>query len=127
MTHARLDAERLPFADASFDTVVSTWTLCTIPDPVAALGEVRRVLRPDGVFLFLEHGLSARPWVARSQHLWNPVQNVIACGCNVDRAIDTIVGASGLVVTDLDRFELPGEIALMGTMYRGKASPRPAA
>ncbi len=124
VTHARLDAERLPFADASFDTVVSTWTLCTIPDPVAALREVRRVLRPDGVFLFLEHGLSTRPWVARSQHLWNPVQNVIACGCNVDRAIDAIVGASGLVVTDLDRFELPGEIALMGTMYRGKAVRR---
>ena len=81
VTHARLDAERLPFADASFDTVVSTWTLCTIPDPVAALREVRRVLRPDGLFLFLEHGLSARPWVARCQHLWNPVQNVIACGC----------------------------------------------
>jgi ubiquinone/menaquinone biosynthesis C-methylase UbiE len=127
VTHARLDAERLPFADASFDTVVSTWTLCTIPDPVAALREVRRVLRPGGLFLFLEHGLSARPWVARCQHLWNPVQNVLACGCNVDRAIDAIVGASGLVVTDLDRFELPGEIALMGTMYRGKASPRPAA
>jgi ubiquinone/menaquinone biosynthesis C-methylase UbiE len=126
VTHTRVDAERLPFADGSFDTVVSTWTLCSIPDPVAALREVGRVLRPDGVFRFLEHGLSVRPRVARCQHLWNPIQKVIACGCNVDRAIDAIVAASGLVMRDLSRFEMPGEIALMGTMYRGEAvtSPR---
>lgn len=120
--HARLDAERLPFADARFDAVVSTWTLCSIPDPVAALREVRRVLRPEGRFLFLEHGLSNRPWVARGQHLWNPIQKVIACGCNVDRPIDAIVAASGLVTTNLTRFEIAGEIPLMAAMYRGTAT-----
>lgn len=119
--HAHLDAERLPFADGSFDTVVSTWTLCSIPDPVAALREIRRVLRPDGRFLFLEHGLSARPVVARLQHWWNPLQNVIACGCNVDRRIDEVVAASGLAVTRLERFELGGEIPLFSPMYRGTA------
>lgn len=121
--HAHLDAERLPFDDRSFDTVVSTWTLCSIPDAVTALREIRRVLRPDGTFLFLEHGLSMRPLVARLQRVWNPVQNVIACGCNVDREIDHIVAASGLVITSLERFELAGEIPLFSPMYRGTATP----
>jgi ubiquinone/menaquinone biosynthesis C-methylase UbiE len=119
----RLDAERLPFEDAAFDAVVSTWTLCTIPDPVAALREVRRVLRPAGVFRFLEHGRSESPSVARWQDLWNPLQKVFACGCHVNRTIDALVAASGLVVTELERFVLPGEIALMGSMYRGSARP----
>lgn len=117
----QLDAERLPFDDAAFDAVVSTWTLCTIPDPVAALREVRRVLRPDGVFRFLEHGRSERPNVARWQDLWNPVQKVVACGCHVNRAIDGLVAASGLVTTEIERFVMPGELALMGSMYRGSA------
>lgn len=121
VTHARLDAERLPFDDARFDTVVSTWTLCTIPDPVAALREIRRVLRPSGQFHFLEHGLSERPLVARLQHLWNPLQKIIACGCNVDRRIDQIVAASGLVTASLERFELAGEVPLFSAMYRGTA------
>lgn len=125
VTQARLDAERLPFDDRAFDTVVSTWTLCSIPDAVAALREIRRVLRPAGRFLFLEHGLSARPRVARLQRLWNPVQNVIACGCNVDRRIDEVVAASGLVVTSLERFELPGEIPLFSSTYRGTAVAGP--
>jgi len=120
--HARLDAERLPFDDARFDTVVSTWTLCSIPDPVAALREVRRVLRPEGRFLFLEHGLSERPWVARAQHLWNPIQKVIACGCNVDRRIDQVIAASGLVTKKLERFDLAGELPLFSAMYRGVAT-----
>jgi len=120
---AHLDAERLPFPDRSFDTVVSTWTLCSIPDAVAALREIRRVLRPDGVFLFLEHGRSERPLVARLQNVWNPVQQVIACGCNVNRAIDEVVAAGGLAITSLERFELAGEIPLFSPMYRGTARP----
>jgi ubiquinone/menaquinone biosynthesis C-methylase UbiE len=123
VTHARLDAERLPFDDARFDTVVSTWTLCSIPDPVAALREIRRVLRPTGTFHFLEHGLSQRPFVTTLQHLWNPVQRVVACGCNVNRRIDEIVTASGLVLTNLDRFELEGEVPIFSAMYRGTAAP----
>jgi ubiquinone/menaquinone biosynthesis C-methylase UbiE len=120
---AHLAAERLPFEDRAFDTVVSTWTLCSIADPVAALREIRRVLRPNGSFLFLEHGRSTRPLVARLQHLWNPLQQVIACGCNVDREIDRVVAAGGLSITALERFELPGEIPLFAPMYRGTATP----
>lgn len=119
---ARLDAERLPFDDARFDTVVSTWTLCSIPDPVAALREVRRVLRPEGRFLFLEHGLSERPWVARAQRLWNPLQKVIACGCNVDRRIDQLIAACGLATKKLERFDLAGELPIFSAMYRGVAT-----
>src|SRR6185369_8135575 len=70
VTRAQLDAERLPFPDQAFDTVVSTWTLCSIPDPLAALREIRRVLRPSGTFLFLEHGRSDRPEIARWQDRW---------------------------------------------------------
>ncbi len=123
VTRAQLDAERLPFPDARFDTVVSTWTLCSIPDPVAAVREIRRVLRPDGAFLFLEHGLSDRPEVARWQQRWNPIQRWVACGCNVNRPIDRVIADGGLIVRQLDRFVLPGEIRMMAEMYRGTAVP----
>jgi ubiquinone/menaquinone biosynthesis C-methylase UbiE len=123
VTRVRLEAECLPFDAERFDTVVSTWTLCSIHDPVAALREIRRVLRPAGRFLFLEHGLSGRPLVARIQHLWNPMQQIIACGCNVDRPIDEIIAASGLAVTNLERFDLEGELPIFGAMYRGTAAP----
>lgn len=123
VTRARLDAERLPFENRRFDTVVSTWTLCSIPDPLAALREVRRVLRPDGSFLFLEHGLSDRAAVARWQHRWNPIQQRLGCGCNINRRIDTLIAASGLVVTELTRFVLAGELSMMAEMYRGRAAP----
>jgi len=126
VTPARLDAERLPFPAPRFDAVVSTWTLCSIPDAVAALREIRRVLRPGGTFLFLEHGRSDRPGVARWQDRWNPIQQRIGCGCNVNRRIDDLVAASGFAITALDRFVLPGEIAIMGEMYRGRAVPGPA-
>ena len=78
-------AESLPYDDRSFDFAVSTWTLCTIPDPVKALREVRRVLKPDGMFLFLEHGRSEDEKVAAWQDRLNPIQNIIGCGCNLNR------------------------------------------
>ncbi len=121
--HARLTAERLPFDDARFDTAVSTWTLCSIPDPVAALREIRRVLKPGATLHFLEHGLSDRPVVATLQHLWNPIQKLIACGCNVNRPIDEIIPAGGLAVTRLERFDLEGELPIFSAMYRGTATP----
>jgi ubiquinone/menaquinone biosynthesis C-methylase UbiE len=122
VTRARLDAERLPFDDEAFDTVASTWTLCSIPDPVAALREIRRVLRRDGAFLFLEHGRSEDASVVWWQDAWNPVQRVVACGCNVNRPIDALVREAGLVIRDLDRFLMPGELQVMGSMYRGVAA-----
>ena len=79
-----LSGEALPFEDGSFDCVVSTWTLCSIPDAGRALGEVHRVLRPGGRFLFLEHGLSEDSRVQRWQRRLNPIQRVLGDGCRLD-------------------------------------------
>ena len=76
----QLTAESLPFPERRFDSIVSTWTLCSIPDPLKALREIRRVLKPQGVFLFLEHGRSREARIAAWQDRLNPIQNLIACG-----------------------------------------------
>ena len=114
-------AETLPFPDGQFETVVSTWTLCTIPNPVLALQEVRRVLKPDGRLLFLEHGRSDDQKIAVWQDRLNPVQNVIGCGCNLNRQIDRMISQSGLTITHLDRFSMQGVPRLAGEMYQGAA------
>jgi len=119
----RLSAETLPFEDGRFDCAVSTWTLCTIPDSVAALREVRRVLKPGGTYLFLEHGRSDDARVAKWQDFFNPVQRVIACGCNLNRPIDSLIRQGGLKIERLDRFRLPGVPRIAGEMYRGVAVP----
>src|SRR3989475_1147032 len=117
----RLSAETLPFEDGRFDCAVSTWTLCTIPDPVAALREVRRVLKPGGTYVFLEHGRSDDAWVAKWQDFFNPVQRVIACGCNLNRPIDALIRQGGLKIERLDRFLLHCVPRIAGEMYRGLA------
>ena len=118
----QVSAETLPFDDRTFDCVVSTWTLCTIPDPVKALREVRRVLKPDGMFLFLEHGRSEDDKVAAWQDRLNPVQNIIGCGCNLNRKIDQIIAQAGLKIMTLDRFQMQSVPRLGGDMYRGTAT-----
>jgi ubiquinone/menaquinone biosynthesis C-methylase UbiE len=115
-------AESLPYDDRSFDFAVSTWTLCTIPDPVKALREVRRVLKPDGVFLFLEHGRSEDERVVAWQNRLNPIQNIIGCGCNLNRRIDQLIAQAGLKIMALDRFHMQSVPRLGGTMYKGKAT-----
>ncbi len=118
-------AERLPYDDRTFDCVVSTWTLCTITDPVRALQEVRRVLKPEGRFLFLEHGRSDDQKIARWQDSLNPVQNIIGCGCNLNRRIDDLIAQAGLTITQLDRFAMQGVPRIGGEMYRGMATSLP--
>ncbi len=118
----RTSAETLPYNAGSFNFVVSTWTLCTIPDPVKALLEVYRVLKPDGVFLFLEHGRSEDAKVAAWQDRFNPVQNIIGCGCNLNRKIDQIIAQAGLMIMTLDRFRMQSVPRLGGEMYRGAAT-----
>jgi ubiquinone/menaquinone biosynthesis C-methylase UbiE len=118
----RTSAETLPYNARSFNFVVSTWTLCTIPDPVKALLEVYRVLKPDGVFLFLEHGRSEDAKVAAWQDRFNPVQNIIGCGCNLNRKIDQIIAQAGLMIMTLDRCQMQSVPSLGGEMYRGAAT-----
>lgn len=115
-------AENLPFPDRQFETVVSTWTLCTIPDPMLALREVGRVLKPGGRFLFLEHGRSDDRRIAVWQDRLNPIQNVMGCGCHLNRQIDRLITQSGLTITHLDRFSMQGVPRLAGEMYRGTAT-----
>lgn len=118
-----LSAEKLPFEDGRFDCVVSTWTLCTIRDALGALREVQRVLKPGGKFVFLEHGRSDDEKVAKWQDWLNPIQRIIACGCNLNRPIDAFIRQAGLRLDLLDRFQMPGIPRVAGEIYRGVATP----
>lgn len=100
--------EEIPLPAGSIDAAVSTWTLCTIPDPAQALHELRRVLRSGGSLRFIEHGRSPEPHVARWQDRLNPLQNRVAGGCNLNRKIDHLLLEAGFVLTRLDRFYLSG-------------------
>jgi ubiquinone/menaquinone biosynthesis C-methylase UbiE len=103
-----LSAERIPRPDASFDTVVVTYSLCTIPDPLAALQEMRRVLAPGGSLLFCEHGrapdAAVARWQDRLQGLWGP----LAGGCHLNRDIPALLHAAGLHCPQLHTGYLPG-------------------
>jgi ubiquinone/menaquinone biosynthesis C-methylase UbiE len=112
--------ERLPFADAVFDTTVTTWTLCSVADPLAMLREARRVLKPDGKLLFVEHGLSPAPLVASWQHLLTPCWKAIAGGCHLDREIDALIRAAGFRIAALDTGHMPGPKPWT-FMYQGSA------
>lgn len=119
----RLKAEALPWENHQFDAVVSTWTLCSIADPLQALKEMHRVLKPDGTFVFLEHGLSDDPKVARWQHILTPIQRIVGCGCHLNRRIDHLIEQGGFAVERCDRFVMEGLPRLGAEMYRGVARP----
>ena len=112
-------AERLPFADASFDSVVMTWTLCSIPDPAAALREIRRVLKSGGELLFIEHGLSRDAGVAAWQRRLTPLWRPLAGGCHLDRRIDALIEAV-FPGTVPETFYLEGP-RIFTYMYQGSA------
>jgi SAM-dependent methyltransferase len=120
---ARLRADAgLPFDAGRFDCVVSTWTLCSIPDLERALAELRRVLRPGGSFVFVEHGRAESERTARWQDRLNPLWVRIADGCHMNRPIDRLVEAGGFRLVALERFRDEGP-GLLGQMYRGVAEP----
>jgi ubiquinone/menaquinone biosynthesis C-methylase UbiE len=115
-------AEALPFRDASFDTVVTTWTLCSIPSAAQALHEARRVLRSDGRLLFVEHGLAPEPGVARWQHRLTPCWRCLAGGCHLDRKIDDLITAAGFRLDSIETGYLRAKTPLT-YMYQGAARP----
>jgi len=104
VTRPGLDGQSLPFDDDSYDAVLSTWTLCTVPDAAAALGEMRRVLKPGGRLHFLEHGLAPDEGVRRWQRRLDPVQRRIAGGCHFTRPIVDLLTNAGFTISELDVF-----------------------
>lgn len=100
--HVGIDGAILDVPDNTVDAVVSTWTMCTIPDLTSALGEFARVLRPGGRVHFVEHTVSPRPWVARAERIVQPVWGTFAGGCHLDRDIEGLLTDHGYAV-DINR------------------------
>jgi ubiquinone/menaquinone biosynthesis C-methylase UbiE len=101
---AGLDGQSLSFADDSYDTALSTWTLCTVPDAQAALHELRRVLKPGGTLHFLEHGLAPDEGVRRWQHRLEPMQKRVFGGCHLTRPVVDMLTEAGFTITEVDVF-----------------------
>lgn len=116
-------AESIPLDDSSVDTVVTTWTLCTIPDVKKALTEMRRVLKAGGLLLFVEHGLSPDQGVRKWQDRLNPAWKKIAGGCHLNRPIADLIEAAGFRISRLDKGYMQGPKP-MTFMYEGAARPR---
>ncbi len=128
IAHADFPVERvalsadttLPFDASRFDCIVTTWTLCSIPDVDAALAEMRRVLRPGGRYLFIEHGRARSIGVERWQDRLDPLWTRLTDGCHINRPIDRLVEKGGFELMSLDEFKGKGP-ALVSSFYRGVA------
>jgi ubiquinone/menaquinone biosynthesis C-methylase UbiE len=121
-TVLRTPAEDLPFDDDSFDTVVSALVLCGVDDQPRALREIRRVLRPGGTFLFLEHVLSDDPGLARMQHRMNPVNRFVVC-CDCNRPTLASIESAGFEVARLERATMPKAPKFVRPLIVGAAVP----
>ena len=115
-------SEGLPFADETFDFVVSTLTLCSIAQVEKAVQEIHRVLKPGGRFVFFEHGLSDDPKVQKWQRRLNPIQRVIGDGCRLDVDVRQILGASPFGSVEIENFYMEKTPRTLGFVYRGSAS-----
>lgn len=110
------DGQRLPLPDASVDSALSTWTLCTVPDPAAALAELRRVLRPGGTLHVLEHGLAPDGSVRRRQHRLEPLQRRLAGGCHLTRPVVRMLTDAGFAVGSAREFYEEGTPRSLGAL-----------
>lgn len=115
-------AETMPLDSGSIDTVVTTWTLCTIPNAAQALAEMRRVLTPGGVLLFVEHGRAPEAGVARWQDRLDPLWSRLANGCHLNRKIDDLIGGNGFRIEALENARIRGP-KTHTYLYQGRAKP----
>ncbi|MEJ2152004.1 MAG: class I SAM-dependent methyltransferase [Gemmatimonadota bacterium] len=115
------DGQSLPFASRSFDTVLALFVLCTIADPDRTLSEARRVLKPDGRLLFLEHVSAPEPGVRRWQRRLEPIWKRIGCGCHLTRDTESKLSEAGFEVTSIDRYWLTKAPRIVGWVIRGSA------
>ena len=118
-----LEGENIPLERHSVDTVLVTYTLCTIADAIAALDGMRRVLRPSGRLIFCEHGSAPDDSVRRWQRRLNPIWNRIGGGCNLDRDIPQLIESAGFRIDAIDSMYLPGTPRFAGFNYWGTARP----
>lgn len=116
-------ADSLPIEDRSIDTALITYTLCSLPNPAAALAEIRRVLRPGGKILFCEHGRSQSERTAEWQDRLNPVWCKLAAGCNINRDAARLLRDAGFKIAELEQFSLTGIPDIIGSHYVGTALP----
>jgi ubiquinone/menaquinone biosynthesis C-methylase UbiE len=116
-------AEAMPFEDGEFDSVVCTFTLCSVHSPQKALAEAKRVLKPGGRFLFSEHGRSPDAGVAKWQDRVNPVWKALAGGCHLTRPVIASIAEAGFALGETDRMYLPGTPRIMGWAEWGEARP----
>jgi ubiquinone/menaquinone biosynthesis C-methylase UbiE len=117
-------AERIPVVGGTFDAVVTTCTLCSIPDPGAALAEMKRVLAPGGRLVFIEHGRSPDARVLAWQDRLTPVWKRLAGGCHLNRRIDALIVAAGFTITDIETGYIDGPRPFT-YLFRGVAAPAP--
>ncbi|HMM13746.1 MAG TPA: class I SAM-dependent methyltransferase [Parvibaculum sp.] len=116
-----LPGEQIPLDDKSVDTVLVTFSLCTIPDPVKALEGMRRVLKPGGKLVFCEHGAAPDADVLKWQNRVNPVWRTLFGGCNLNRQMPSLIESSGFRITDLQSMYLPSTPRIAGFNYWGMA------
>jgi ubiquinone/menaquinone biosynthesis C-methylase UbiE len=116
-------AESIPLDRASVDTIVTTWTLCSIPDITKALSEMRRVLKPNGRMLFVEHGLAPDEGIRKWQNRLNPLWKPFTGGCHLNRPIANLIEAAGFRISRLETGYIPGPKP-MTFLYEGAADPR---
>ncbi len=117
-----LHGESLPVSNDTFDTVVSSWTLCSILNIGHALQEIHRVLKPGGTFRFIEHGLSHNDNIARWQHRLTPIQRIIGGGCHLNRNIKALLASHPFTSLEVNEFDAPEFPKLAMHMYQGIAT-----
>ena len=116
-------AEALPFDDGRFDTAVTTWTLCSVPDARRALAELRRVLKPGGELIFVEHGRAEAPAVVAWQERLNRLWGCLAGGCNLNRPVAAMIREAGFRIEALEAGHLVKGPKVLTYHYRGRARP----